>query len=133
MSWDRFRVTEVLEEVLDIFGYFQFSVLAYLHWKLPYCTALFLRTDLIRNAISKDSDDEALMFQDRFGVTEVLEEVPDIFGYFQFSASAYLHWKLPYCIALFLRKDFTVACVFLKTFKIDYKNVQFGARMKTHI
>ena len=43
------------------------------------------RYGLIRNAISKDSDDEALTFQDRFRVTEILGQVPDIFEYFGFS------------------------------------------------
>ena len=43
--YDRFRVTEILEEVLIIFEYFWFDTSAYLHWKLPYYTALFFRTD----------------------------------------------------------------------------------------
>ena len=37
---------------------------------------------LIRNATGKDSEDDTLTFWDHFKVTEVLEEVPDIFGYF---------------------------------------------------
>ena len=66
---------------------------------------------LIRNATGKDSDDEALTFYDRFRVTKILEEVSSIFGYFGFGTSSYLHWKLPYCTALFFRTDFTVAWV----------------------
>ena len=64
---------------------------------------------LIRNATDKDSDDEALTFYDRFRVTEMLEEVSRIFVYFWFGTSTYLHWKLPYHTALFLRTDFMVA------------------------
>ena len=36
----------------------------------------------IRNVTGKDFDDEALAFYDRFRVTEILEEVSSIFGYF---------------------------------------------------
>ena len=72
------------------------------------------RYRMIKNAIRKDSDDETLMSSDRFRVTEVLGEVSDTFEYFWFFTSAYLHWKLLYYIALFLRTDFTVACVFRK-------------------
>ena len=43
--YDRFRVTEVLEEVSGIFEYFGFGTSAYLHWKLLYFSALFSRTD----------------------------------------------------------------------------------------
>ena len=43
--YDRFRVTEILEEVLRIYVYFWFGTTAYLHWKLPYYTSLFFRTD----------------------------------------------------------------------------------------
>ena len=43
--YDRFRVTEILEEVSGIFEYFGFGTSAYLHWKLLYFSALFFRTD----------------------------------------------------------------------------------------
>ena len=43
--YDRFRVTEILEELSRIFEYFWFGTSAYLHWKLPYHTALFFRTN----------------------------------------------------------------------------------------
>ena len=45
MFLDRFRVTEILEEVSRIFEYFGFGTLACLHWKLLYYSALFFRTD----------------------------------------------------------------------------------------
>ena len=85
---------------------------------------------LIRNATGKDSDDGALTFYDRFRVTEILEEVSSIFGYFCFGTSAYLHWKLPYCTALFFRTDFTVAWVFQKrsTTTIHLPRLEFGRR-----
>ena len=60
-----------------------------------------------------------------------MEEVSSIFGYFWFGTSAYLHWKLPYCTALFLRTDFTVACVFRKrsTSTIYWPHLEFGRRI----
>ena len=45
MFLDRFRVTEMLEEVSRISEYFGFGTSAYLHWKLLYFSALFFRTD----------------------------------------------------------------------------------------
>ena len=85
---------------------------------------------LIRNATGWDSNDGALTFYDRFRVTEILEEVLSIFGYFWFGTSAYLHWKLPYCTSLFFRTDFTVAWVFQKrsTLTILLPRLEFGRR-----
>ena len=85
---------------------------------------------LIRNATGKDLDVEALMFLDRFRVTETLEEVSRIFEYFGFGTSAYLHWKLLYFSALFFRTDFTGACVFQKrsTSTIHLPRLEFGRR-----
>ena len=45
MFLNRFRVTEILEEVSRIFEYFGLGTTAYLHWKLLYFSALFFRTD----------------------------------------------------------------------------------------
>ena len=83
---------------------------------------------LIRNATREDSEDETLTFWDCFRVTEVLGEVSDAFEYFWFFTSAYLHWKLPYCTVLFLRTDFTVACVFQKRLRstIRTSNLESG-------
>ena len=60
-----------------------------------------------------------------------MEEVSSIFGYFWFGTSDYLHWKLPYCTALFFRTDFTVACVFQKrsTSTIRLPRLEFGRRI----
>ena len=85
---------------------------------------------MIRNATGKDSDDELLTFLDRFGVTEISEEVSSIFVYSWFGTSAYLHWKLPYHTALFFRTDFTVAWVFQKrsTLTIRLPRLEIGRR-----
>ena len=60
-----------------------------------------------------------------------MEEVSRIFGYFWFGTSAYLHWKLPYCTALFSRTDFTVAWEIRKHLRSTIRtfNLELGWRL----
>ena len=59
-----------------------------------------------------------------------MEEVSRISGYFGFGTSAYLHWKLLYFSALFIRTDFGVAWVIQKrsTLTISLPRLEFGIR-----
>ena len=70
---------------------------------------------------------------DRFRVTEVSGQVPDIFEYFRFSLDFVFTGKYHFVNSVISQNGLHSCVCFSKTFKNDYSFSSFGDRMIYHV